>query len=214
MIRLFRSFDFKFFQYSLYFYIFFLALLRQYFSKFNKVSFLIIKLNLIFQDFLERIKSKRFSKTTSLLIISLFLIIFYFNFSSVFSFNFPLTSQVSLCILFALSMWVSFLLFQTTKNIKGFIFHNIPEGTPIYLTWFLFLIELVRNFIRPITLMVRLVANILAGHLLMILLSRLVLSNFLILPIYLLLNGVEIFVSLIQAYIFITMVSLYYSELN
>lgn len=96
---------------------------------------------------------------------------------------------------------------------KYTLIHFVPEGTPVFLIWFLFCVELVRNVIRSVTLMVRLLANILAGHLLIILLSQIVFSYYFFALFYIGLNLVELFVSLIQAYIFITMISLYFSEI-
>lgn len=95
--------------------------------------------------------------------------------------------------------------------------HLIPVGTPFALVFFMFLIELVRNLIRPITLSVRLLANVLSGHLLIVLLSYMVsffrLTGFFGFFFYSLLVSVELLVSLIQSYIFCTLVCLYYSEL-
>merc|ERR1711936_786086 len=52
------------------------------------------------------------------------------------------------------------------KAIERFLAHLVPSGTPDVLIPLIVVIELVRNFIRPITLSVRLAANIVAGHLL------------------------------------------------
>lgn len=79
------------------------------------------------------------------------------------------------------------------------------------------LIELVRNVIRPITLSVRLAANIIAGHLLLSLLeTQLATSSWILLPIigvaqYLLLI-LESAVAYIQAYVFSVLTTLYASE--
>nr|ABY71749.1 secretory protein [Chilobrachys guangxiensis] len=43
--------------------------------------------------------------------------------------------------------------------------HLVPEGAPLILAPFIVLIERVRHLIRPITLSVRLAANMIAGHL-------------------------------------------------
>jgi len=45
--------------------------------------------------------------------------------------------------------------------------HLTPQGTPfILILYFIILIETMRLIIRPITLAIRLIANIIAGHLL------------------------------------------------
>jgi len=90
-------------------------------------------------------------------------------------------------------------------------------GTPLILINFIVLIELVSNIIRPITLSVRLCANIVAGHLLLSLLSNFSLNRFIYfyysLSGLLILGILEIAVALIQGYVFITLVSLYSTEI-
>lgn len=214
MMRLFSSFDLFFFyvrNFILVFLFFFLTTLT--FFK-NSLILSFISIRKILEEFFYSLKPKRFNKISILISISTILFIFLFNFFSIFPYRFPYTSQFGLILSFALILWARFILFNFFNNIKGFISHSIPEGTPLFLTVFLFLIELIRNIIRPITLTVRLVANILAGHLLIILLSKLAIFNFIGFLSYLLLNIVEILVSLIQAYIFTTIVILYFSEIN
>lgn len=168
----------------------------------------------VFEIFFRVLKFKSINTLALVIFESIILTIFVANFISVFTFNFPLTSQIRVVIIISLGFWVSFMLFYTFTNLKGFVSHCIPEGSPLYLIVFLFLIEIVRNLIRPITLIVRLAANILSGHLLIILLSKLVFLYTSIFPLYLGLNIIELFVAIIQAYIFITIICLYYAEVN
>jgi F-type H+-transporting ATPase subunit a len=93
----------------------------------------------------------------------------------------------------------------------------VPQGTPPALISFMVIIETVRNIIRPGTLAIRLSANIIAGHLLLTLLGNqtaasrsLILSGLLITQILLLV--LESAVSIIQAYVFIVLSSLYSRE--
>lgn len=97
--------------------------------------------------------------------------------------------------------------------------HLVPMGTPIGLMPFIVLIEIVRSLIRPITLRVRLVANIIAGHLLLTLLSnRVYVLNIPILIVslgaLLCLSILECGVSIIQAYVFRVLRTLYLNEVN
>lgn len=97
--------------------------------------------------------------------------------------------------------------------------HLVPSGTPSVLVPFIVLIELVRNFMRPITLAIRLAANMVAGHLLLVLVrgpiptirvTTLVAAFAGLLSLIIL----EFGVSIIQAYVFITLSSLYIREVN
>lgn len=163
-------------------------------------------------EFFYTLKRKNFNKGSGLVFIRVFALLFFLNFFSVFSYVFPRASQVRVVLTFSLSLWRIIIFFSISNSVSKFLYHFIPEGTPLPLTFLLFLIELISRIIRPLTLMVRLVANILAGHLLMILLSKLVFIFYPGYPLYIALNAVEIFVSLIQSYIFSTMLVLYFSE--
>ena len=84
---------------------------------------------------------------------------------------------------------------------------------------FIVLIEITRNVIRPLTLSVRLAANIIAGHLLLTLLSQGAPSTsyallVLILRAVILLATLESAVALIQAYVFRVLSTLYLQEVN
>lgn len=96
--------------------------------------------------------------------------------------------------------------------------HLVPLGTPSFLIPIMVIIETVRNVIRPITLSIRLAANIVAGHLLLTLLgsqgpssSGLVIIILLISLILLLI--LEVAVACIQSYVFTILRSLYLNEL-
>lgn len=104
-------------------------------------------------------------------------------------------------------------------NLKEHLAHLVPRGASLPLAPFLVLIEILRNRIRPLTLSVRLAANIVAGHLLLALLAgpaplvsypvlRLILVGLLLLGV------LEIAVSFIQAYVFGTLICMYIREAN
>lgn len=212
MIRLFSRFDLRLYLKSMLFTMLALLTLVLSFVKINLKNFLIKIIFAFITNLSQSIKREGPSKFFILSCITLFFYLFYSNYSSILSFNFASNSQIRIVIFSSLCFWSRFIFYMILNNIKYFIRHCIPQGTPIPLVLFLFIIELIRQIIRPLTLTVRLVANILAGHLLMILLSKLSLySIFIIIP-YILLNTVEILVSLIQAYIMITIIMLYYAE--
>merc|ERR1711937_1019325 len=103
------------------------------------------------------------------------------------------------------------------KAFRAFLIHLVPTGTPGALIPLIVIIELVRNFIRPITLSVRLAANIVAGHLLIRLINRgsplSLRASFIIIG-GLLLYFLEVGVAFIQGYVFSTLRVIYLSELT
>lgn len=214
MINLFSSFDLHFFFGSIW--IFFILIFLNFGKQFYYISrilkvFNFLNFNLL--KFFLTMKPKAFNKFSHLIFIIIFLVILLTNFFSVFSYNFPFSSQIGVIFFLSLRFWFRLIIFSMLKSYENFLFHLVPEGTPIFLVIFLFIIEFIRNIIRPLTLTVRLVANILAGHLLIILLSILVFKILLIFPLYIILNFIEILVALIQAYIFSTIIVLYFSEI-
>lgn len=97
--------------------------------------------------------------------------------------------------------------------------HLVPQSTPSALMPFIVLIESISNIIRPLTLSVRLIANIVAGHLLITLLgnqtalaSRIILMSLLITQILLL--TLESAVAIIQSYVFAVLTTLYSREIT
>ncbi|NXT72756.1 ATP6 synthase, partial [Chaetops frenatus] len=98
--------------------------------------------------------------------------------------------------------------------------HLLPEGTPTPLIPALILIETTSLLIRPLALGVRLTANLTAGHLLIQLISTATIAlmptipivSLLTLIILFLLTLLEVAVAIIQAYVFVLLLSLYLQE--
>jgi len=146
------------------------------------------------------------------ILISLFWIILLINVLGLFPYIFTITTHLTLTLGLALPFWFAFLLFNLIKNTKHFIAHLVPLGTPLPLSQFITLIERVSLIIRPITLSVRLAANITAGHILIALCSApILILNFFSLALIALLF-LEIAVAFIQAYVFVTLISIYLRE--
>nr|QKW88335.1 ATP synthase F0 subunit 6 [Trichagalma acutissimae] len=154
-----------------------------------------------------------------LLFKSLFIFIMLNNFISLFPYIFNSTSHMVVSLTLSINLWLSYMLFGWIKHSFHMFVHLTPQGTPYILMPFMVMIESISNMIRPLTLAIRLSANIIAGHLLMTLISQSSsnLSLTLILLMILiqsLLVILEIAVSFIQAYVFSILSSLYSSETN
>merc|ERR1711982_142969 len=102
--------------------------------------------------------------------IYLFFIIFS-NFIGLIPYIFTSTSHLSITLVLALPIWLGTILFSIIFQYNNLLAHLVPLGTPSFLIPIIVIIETVRNVIRPITLSIRLAANMVAGHLLLTLLG-------------------------------------------
>ena len=156
-------------------------------------------------------------------IYSLFFFILIGNLISNVPYSFAVTASgvVSLGLSITIFIGVTILAFSI-HGIKFFSFF-IPVGTPLALVPLLVLIELVSYLARSVSLGVRLFANIVAGHTLLKILSTylfklfsgsLIIAIITLIPfiIFLALIGLEIAVSLIQAFVFTLLVSSYLKD--
>nr|UCU06758.1 ATP synthase F0 subunit 6 [Campsosternus auratus] len=158
-------------------------------------------------------------KGTTLIFISLFSMILFNNFLSLFPYVFSSTSHLVLTLTLALPLWLSFMIYGWLNHTIHMFAHLVPQGTPPVLMPFMVCIETISNIIRPGTLAIRLTANMIAGHLLLTLLGNtgtslsLLMVNILIMT-QLLLLILESAVAVIQSYVFSILSTLYSSEVN
>ena len=153
------------------------------------------------------------------LTVRLFIFILITNMSGLLPYIFPSSRHLPFAIILALPLWVGHIA-NAWVNIYNAIFaHLVPLGTPGVLIPFIVLIEIVRSVIRPLTLSIRLVANIVAGHLLLTLLgsranSLPMLGLVALIITIILLCFLESGVRLVQAYVFRALRTLYLREVS
>lgn len=162
--------------------------------------------------------ARKFNNNNLLIFIVLFLYILVNNFIGLFPYIFTRSSHLMFSLIFSLSIWLGLMGFGWIKNTQFIFAHLVPLGTPPLLIFFMVLIETLRNIIRPLTLSIRLVANMIAGHLLLTLLRRfipeIIILYIVVLIVQILLLLLEIAVSVIQSYVFIILIILYLKETN
>ena len=153
-------------------------------------------------------------------IYSIFFYILIANLISNVPYSFAITASGVVSLGLSLTIFIGVtILALSIHGIKFFSFF-IPSGTPLALVPLLVLIELVSYLSRAVSLGVRLFANLTAGHTLLKILStylfKLFTGNLLIFlltlipfAIFLALVGLEIAVSLIQAFVFTLLVCSY-----
>lgn len=175
-----------------------------------------ILINYIFNEFKILI---HYSYSNIILFISLLLLIFFNNFLGLFPYIFTASRHINFCLSLSLTLWLSIISYRILNYINDLFTHLTPQGTPVVLMPFITIIETIRLIIRPFTLAIRLTANIIAGHLLLSLLgsSGQSINNIIILRIIIfsqiLLYSLEIAVSIIQAYVFSILSTLYRREI-
>nr|AGI97856.1 ATP synthase F0 subunit 6 [Tetraneura radicicola] len=177
----------------------------------NRIYMIYIKLMFnLNNEMLMLYKNKNF-KSPSFMFIILFMFIFMNNLLSLFPYIFSSSSHMIFSLSIALPFWLFFIIMSISMNTKNFIIHLIPLNTPILLAPLMAIIETMSIFIRPLSLAIRLTANLIAGHLLMTLLNFNSLM-LIILMIQIMLMMFELCVALIQSYVFSMLSSLYSSE--
>nr|YP_010326886.1 ATP synthase F0 subunit 6 [Tiracola aureata]UNP54136.1 ATP synthase F0 subunit 6 [Tiracola aureata] len=178
-------------------------------------NFILMKLH---NEFKTLLKNNYFQGST-FIFISMFSFILFNNFLGLFPYIFTSTSHLTLSLSISLPLWLSFMIYGWINNSQHMFIHMIPQGTPTILMPFMVLIETISNIIRPGTLAVRLTANMIAGHLLMTLLSGTGpnLPNYfiiLLIIVQILLLILESAVAVIQSYVIAILSTLYSSEVN
>lgn len=171
-------------------------------------------LNLVNEVFKEVANSKYIGIVLIRLVRFIYLIIC--NLTGLFPFIFTRTAHIIFTIGIGIVIWISFFIIGWIKNFNIRIAHLVPEGRPIFLSPILVLIESISHLIRPFTLSIRLAANIIAGHLIVGLLSRIRLLRFIgffcSLFFQRLLLVLEFGVAIIQGFVFRILLLLYAVE--
>ena len=156
-------------------------------------------------------------------IYSLFFFIIFSNLIGNTPYSFTITSSIILSVGLSFTIFIGVTIIGLTKHGLHFFSFFIPSGTPLALVPLLVLIEVTSYLARALSLGIRLLANVSAGHMLLKILSTflyqlfsssLIIATFTLIPfsIFIALIGLEIAVSIIQAYVFILLTSSYIKD--
>ncbi|SNU02194.1 ATP synthase F0 subcomplex A subunit [Ruaniaceae bacterium KH17] len=175
----------------------------------------------------EEVLGKESGKRWTPLLTIIFFSVLALNITGVIPFlNIAGSSVVGFPLVMALIAWVAFIYAGIKSHGAGHFFKDalFPPGVPWPLYFILAPIELISTFIlRPATLTIRLLANMMAGHFLLVLCFSATNALFLYAAVYLkplgLLTGImgtafialEIFIAALQAYIFALLTAVYIS---
>nr|YP_010568140.1 ATP synthase F0 subunit 6 [Dicrurus paradiseus]APF46591.1 ATP6 [Dicrurus paradiseus]UZC57534.1 ATP synthase F0 subunit 6 [Dicrurus paradiseus] len=156
----------------------------------------------------------------ALILTSLMMFLLLINLLGLLPYTFTPTTQLSMNLALAFPLWLATLLTGLRNQPSVSLGHLLPEGTPTPLIPALILIETISLLIRPLALGVRLTANLTAGHLLIQLISTATVTlastmpmvSLITLLVLFLLTILEVAVAMIQAYVFVLLLSLYLQE--
>lgn len=154
-------------------------------------------------------------------VLSLFLFILMGNCLGMIPYGFTFTSHIVVTFSLAMIVFIS-------VTILGFIKHGVhflrlfcPQGTPIYIIPLLVPVEIMSYFTRPVSLSVRLFANMMAGHAMLkifagfvVILAGTSLFPVAALPftVNLAVVGFEFLVAFLQAYVFTVLTCIYLND--
>ncbi len=157
------------------------------------------------------------------LVFTIFIFILFANMLGMIPFFFTITSHIIVTFALAMVVMLTVIGYGIWKN--GFTFLKVfwPDGIPMAIKPFVSLLEIISFFSRPISLSVRLWANMFAGHILLKLFAGFAISMFAaggllaagsIVPftLTLALMPLEFLVSFVQAYVFALLTCVYLSD--
>jgi ATP synthase subunit 6 len=150
------------------------------------------------------------------LLISLFVVIALSNVLGGVPGRYAPTMFYSNVILTSLAFWFPIFMCSLITDFKGFFAHMFPIGAPIWIIVLLPIVEFVSIILRPLILVIRLATNLAAGHILLYIFSYFATllpeASPLIGGLLGALYVIEFFISILQAYIFVTLITLYIQD--
>ncbi|MFI4983885.1 MAG: F0F1 ATP synthase subunit A [Rickettsiales bacterium] len=151
------------------------------------------------------------------LIFTLFMFILGCNIAGMIPYSFTVTSHIIVTFALAIVLFVGIIVVGLVRHGLHFFSLFFPKGVPLVLMPLLIVIELISFLARPFTLGIRLAANMMAGHIaLKIFAGFTLMGGLLIGPfpfmLLVLMTGFELFVAILQAYIFTILTCVYLTD--
>ena len=156
-------------------------------------------------------------------IFTLFVFLLFGNMLGLIPYSYTFTSQIVVTFVLAAFIFIGITLIAILKHGWHFLTFFVPPGAPKVLIPFLIIIEVVSYFVRPVSLSVRLFANMLAGHTMLKVFAGLavmitgaggIYAPGALLPFLALigLTGLEVLVAALQAYVFTILTCMYLND--
>ena len=154
-------------------------------------------------------------------IFSLFMFVLFCNMFGMLPYAFTVTSHIIITFVLAAFIFIGVTVIGFIKHGFGYLKLFVPSGVPMVLLPLIVVIEIISYLSRPVSLSVRLFANMMAGHTLLKVIGGFVFvlgaNSFIIggaLPVAFLiaLTGLEIVIAFLQAYVFAILTCLYIND--
>ena len=150
-------------------------------------------------------------------VLTLFTFILFANVLGLIPYSFTVTSHIVITLALALVVFIGATIIGFIRNGFGYLKLFVPSGVPALLLPLVVLIEIVSYFIRPMSLSIRLFANMMAGHMMLKVMAGFVVmlgltAGWLPLAAMVGLMGLELLVAALQAYVFALLTCMYLSD--
>ena len=150
-------------------------------------------------------------------IFSLFMFVLFCNMVGMLPYSFTVTSHIIVTFVLASIVFVGVTILGFAKHGFRYLELFVPKGVPILLLPLIIIIEIISYLSRPISLSVRLFANMMAGHTMLKVFGGFVISlgllgGWLPLGFSVALTGLEILVAFLQAYVFAILTCIYLND--
>ena len=150
-------------------------------------------------------------------IFSLFMFVLFCNMVGMLPYSFTVTSHIIVTLIMALFIFIAVTIIGFIKHGFKYLSIFVPSGVPALLLPLITIIEIISYLSRPVSLSVRLFANMMAGHTMLkvfggFVVSLGILGGWLPLSFSVALTGLEILVAFLQAYVFAILTCIYLND--
>ncbi len=150
-------------------------------------------------------------------IFCLFMFVLFCNMVGMLPYSFTVTSHIIVTLIMALFIFVAVTIIGFIKHGFKYLSIFVPSGVPAVLLPLITIIEVISYLSRPVSLSVRLFANMMAGHTMLkvfggFVVSLGILGGWLPLSFSVALTGLEILVAFLQAYVFAILTCIYLND--
>ena len=150
-------------------------------------------------------------------IFTLFMFVLFANMVGMLPYSFTVTSHIIVTFALAAIVFIGITILGFIKHGFKYLEIFVPKGVPIILLPLIVIIEIISYLSRPVSLSVRLFANMMAGHTMLKVFGGFVISlgllgGWLPLGFSVALTGLEILVAFLQAYVFAILTCIYLND--